>query len=162
VSRFSRYGAALAGILLSAPGCYRYTPVPFETVPPGDNVRVYVSRAAMVDLEEALTESGPVLSGIVARRDNDLLFLRVPVGSRQVGFHSESIDQEVPIPLREITQVERREFNRMGTGALVAGTIGAAAVVVFLIMEAYGDPGFENGCADCVDMRLPFLSVPLR
>jgi hypothetical protein len=135
--------------------------VPFETVPPGDNVRVYVSRAAMVDLEEALTESGPVLRGRVARREGDQLFLRVPVGSRQVGFHSQQIDQEVPIPLREITQMERREFNRMGTGALVAGTVGAAAVVVFLIMDAFGEPAVEPQCPECTDMRLPILSIPI-
>jgi hypothetical protein len=133
-----------------------------DAVPPGDAVRVYVSRAAMLDLEEALPDTGPIVSGKVSRREADQLFLRVPVGARQVGFHSAQIDQEVPIPMREITQMERREFNRAGTGALIAGTAGAAAVVIFLIMDAYGEPSFEEECPDCADMRLPILSIPLR
>ena len=161
MSRWIIRGAALAAFL-SAPGCYRYTPVAMDAVPPGDAVRVYVSRAAMLDLQEAIPVDNPVLSGRVSRQEGDQLFLRVPVGARQVGFHSAQIDQEVPIPLREITQVERREFNRAGTGALIAGTAGAAAVVIFLIMEAYGEPTFEEDCTECADMRLPILSVPFR
>ena len=36
-------------------------------------------------------------------------------------------------------RVERRRLDRVGTGALVAGTAGAAAVVLFVIMEAFGE-----------------------
>ncbi len=151
---------AVALVFCCASACYRYTPIAPETVPPGENVRVYVTRAAMLDLEDILDVSSPSVRGRVDRRENDQLFLRVPIGARQVGFHSESIDQEVPIPVREITQVERREFNRMGTGALIAGGLGATAVVLFMIIEAYGEPPIVEECPDCVDLRLPVLSIP--
>jgi hypothetical protein len=148
--------------VLATPACYSYTPIPTDTVPAGEAVRIYVSSAALSGFEDAIATDTPVLRGRVARREGDQLFLRIPVGQRQLGFHSTQIDQEVPIPLREITQVERREFNRAATGAMIAGTAGAAAVVIFLIMEAYGEPTFEEDCPECADMRLPILSVPFR
>ena len=149
-------------LLVSAAGCYRYTPIPSETVPIGENVRLFVSRTAMLDLEEALTLNGPSVRGRVVRREGEQLFLRVPVGARQVGFHSEGIDQEVPIPVSEITQMERREFNRAGTATFIAGGLGATAVVLFLIIEAYGEAEFEEECPDCADLRLPLISIPFR
>jgi hypothetical protein len=40
--------------------------------------------------------------------------------------------------------------------------VGAAAVVIFLIIDAYGEGENPEDCPECVDMRLPIFSVPLR
>jgi hypothetical protein len=162
LSRLSRYLGAVSLLLVSATACYSYTPIPSQTVPPGENVRVFVTRRALLDLEDVIDVSGTNVRGRVVRQDASQLFLRVPVGARQVGFHSESIEQEVPIPVAEITQVERRQFNRMGTGAFIAGGFGATAVVLFVIIQAYGEPEFEEECPDCADFRVPLLSIPFR
>ena len=155
--------AAAAVLLLGAAGCYSYTPIPSNAAPPGENVRVYVSRSVLDSLVDVLPLTDqPVLRGRVIRQDANQLFLRVPVGARQIGFHSEEIDQEVPIPVRDITQLERRDFNRAATGAFIAGGVGATAVVLFVIMEAYGEREIVEECPDCVDMRLPLLSIPFR
>jgi hypothetical protein len=162
VIRPLKYLSAVPLLLASATACYRYTPIPAQTVPMGENVRVFVTRSALLDLEDVVDVSGTNVRGRVVRQDNNQLFLRVPVGARQVGFHSEAIEQEIPIPVSEITQVERREFNRMGTGAFIAGGLGATAVVLFLIIEAYGEPEFVDECEDCVDLRVPLLSIPFH
>jgi hypothetical protein len=153
---------AVSFVLASAAACYSYTPIPSETVPPGENVRVFVTRSALIDLEDVIDVSGTNVRGRVIRQENNQLFLRVPVGARQVGFHSESIEQEVPIPVAEITQVERRSFNRTATGAFIAGGLGATAVVLFVIIQAYGEPEFEENCPDCADLRVPLISIPFR
>ena len=152
----------LAALSLLAGGCYRYIPTSFDAIPEGGSVRLYVSRNVVNELSEALPEVGPVLRGRVARMETDRLFLRIPVGGRQVGFHTAPIDQEVPIPLREITQVERRQLDRVGTAAMIGGMVGVGAVVILVIMDAFGDPPIEENCPECADMRLPILSLPVR
>ena len=160
MSRLAKYFGVLALLFWGATGCYSYTPTSFETLPPGENVRLYVSRRVMLDLDSIIPMTDPSLRGKVVGRQGDQLVLRIPSGSRQIGFHSEAFDQEIPIPVSEITQAERRQFNRMATGAFIAGAAGAAAVVLFVIMDAYGEPDFPDGCTDCEDMRVPILTIP--
>jgi hypothetical protein len=142
-------------------GCYRYIPTDLAAVPPGENVRVYVSRAVLLDLEEAIPMEGPVVRGRISRQEGGQMFLRVPVSNRQVGFHSEQIDQEVQIPLLEISQIERRELDRVATVAMIGGAVAAAATVLFVIMDAFADETVVEECPDCVDMRAPIFSLPL-
>jgi hypothetical protein len=141
-------------------GCFKYIPTELEAVPPGENVRVYVTRNVVTSIEEVVRTNDPVLSGQLVRRQDDNLFLRVNTAIRNEGFHSVPIGQDLSIPLQEIIQVERRELDPLGTSALVAGTVGLAGFVIFVIMEAYGDPEFADPCDDCVDLMSPF-SIPL-
>jgi hypothetical protein len=152
---------ALTFVLMSSSGCFKYVPAPLEALPPGENVRVYVSRNVIQQLEEVGEFSDPVVRGRIVRRSDEELFVWVPIGARQVGFHSTELGQDVRIPLTEIVQLERREVDRLGTGALVAGGIGATAVVLFVIMEAFGDLAGEGECtADCGELLSP--RIPLR
>jgi hypothetical protein len=150
----------LAVAVLAAGGCFRYVPAELQAVPEGGNVRIYVTRAVIDQFGEVLTDAQPVLRGTVVRRDQNQLLLRIPVGTRQVGFHSEELGQELPIPAREIVRLETRELDLLGTGAIAAGTLGLAGLVVFVIMEAYGDETIDDVCDICVDMRVP-LQLPL-
>jgi hypothetical protein len=143
-------------------GCFKYIPTELDAVPPGENVRVYVTRNVVTSIEEVIRTNDPVLNGQIVRRQDDNLFLRVPTAVRREGFHSVPIGQDLAIPLRDIIQVERRQIDRIGTGALVAGTLGAAATVIFVIMEAYGDPEFVEECEDCVDLMTPLRLLPGR
>jgi hypothetical protein len=158
----ARWGMALTLVLLSTSGCFRYIPVELETLPPGENVRVYVSRSVIQQLQEVGDFTDPVVRGRIVRRNDEELFVWVPIGARQVGFHSTELGQDVRIPLTEIVQLERREIDRIGTGALVAGGIGTAAVVLFVIMEAFGDMTNEGDCSDCPDLLTPRITLPIR
>ena len=157
-----RRGAFLALLISSLSGCFRYTPMELDAIPDGENVRVYVTRTVVETVGEVMTLSEPILRGRVTRRDPETLFIRVPTGVRQVGFHSAEIGQDVTIPLRDIIAIERRRLDRIGTGALVAGTAGAAAVVLFVIMEAFGEREVEEPCEECVELLSPIFSIPIR
>ena len=142
-------------------GCFKYIPSELDALPPGENVRVYVTRNVVNSIEEVTRTNDPVLKGQIVRRQADNLFLRVPVATRQVGFHSAEIGQDVEIPVGDIIQVERRQFDRIGTGALLTGTLGAAGVVIFVIMEAFGDPAFDENCGEaCTELMAPVLRFP--
>jgi hypothetical protein len=122
-------------------------------------VRVYVTRSVVTSIEEVLRTNDPVLNGQVVRRQDDNLFLRVNTAVRNEGFHSVPIGQDLAIPVRDIIQVERRQIDRIGTGALVAGTIGAAGVVIFMIMEAIGEQEFVEECEECVELMTPLRAL---
>ena len=158
----ARWGVVLAVVVSSASGCFRYTPTQIDAVPPGENVRIYVNRNVVESLGEVSSITEPVLRGRVMRRDATELFLRIPVATRQVGFHSEELGQDVNVRLSDIIAVEQRRLDRIGTGALVAGTAGAAAVVLFVIMEAFGERETTEDCPDCVELLTPLFSIPIR
>jgi hypothetical protein len=148
--------------LSSAPGCFSYIPTQPDAIPDGQDVRLYVNRSVVESIGEVVTMTEPVVRGRVMRRENNELFVRVPLATRQEGFHSAEIGQDVRIPLSEVIAIERREFNRFGTGALVAGTVAGAAVVLFVIMEAFGSETFED-CTDCGEELLtPLIAIPIR
>jgi hypothetical protein len=157
-----RRGTFLALAISSLTGCFRYTPLQVDAVPEGENVRVYVNRSVVESIGEVRTSTEPILRGRVTRREPETLFIRIPIGVRQEGFHSAEIGQDVSIPMRDIIAIERRRLDRIGTGALVAGTAGAAAVVLFVIMEAFGERETEEVCEDCVELLSPIISIPIR
>ena len=152
----------LAAFLLS--GCFRYVPTTLDVAPPGEDVRLLVTRQGATDLAQVTTIEGevPTVRGTLLEQEGSDLLLRVPVGQRRDGFHTVSLDQTVRIPVSEILQVERRELDVTKTGFWVAGAVGGSAFVIFSIMEAFGesaggDPGgpLENR------LPIPFISVPL-
>lgn len=134
---------ATALVLSTTTGCFNYVPTEMGAVPPGESVRVYLTRAGVDAVneggaEEALTMvSEPVLSGEFVRRTGDDLFVRVPTVRRQVGFHTAQLGQDIRVPAGEIVQIERQEFSRAKTGLLVGGTAAAiTGLIVFILNDA--------------------------
>ena len=132
-----------AAIALLSSGCFSYVPTEIGAVPPGESVRLFLTREG-VDVvnqggvEEALsTVFDPVLSGEFVRRTGADFYLRIPTVRRQVGFHSAQLGQDVRIPTSEIVQIERQRLNKAGTGLLVGGVVGAiAGLIVFILDDA--------------------------
>lgn len=158
-----RNGVAVLALAVGFSGCFSYIPAEFHSVPAGDHVRVLVTPSVVEQMEDITIVRGRLLRGVVTSKDEQQLFLRVPIVTRQEGFHSAELGQDVRIPAVDIIQMERREFDRLGTGALVAGTIGTAAAIVFYIMKAFGEeeePG--EPCPDCNGdpARVPIFSIP--
>ena len=134
-------------VALLSSGCFSYVPADIETVPPGEDVRLFLTQAGMAALDEAdpdgtlLTGVTPIVQGEITRRDLDEVYVRIPITRRQVGFHSSQLGQDVRIPTGEIVQIERRELNGVGTGLIIGGSTGlAASVILFIINDARGGP----------------------
>jgi hypothetical protein len=142
-------------------GCFSYVQVPLDTVPVGEDIRVYVSRQALQELPEMPEGNSPILTGKLIRRENERLFISVPFAQRQEGFFISQIGQEVGVRTGEIVQLEIRKLDHAKTGLFVAGTAAAAAAVVYTIMEAAGrsdnpDPPLPE------DFRVLRFSFPMR
>lgn len=127
--------SALAALLLGAPACYRYVPAELTAVPAGEDVRLHLSRAGMEALQPLSADPEPIVSGLAVRRDGERLLLRIPVRARPETFYGEAVGQDVWIPTAGIVQLERREIDRVRTGLLTAASVGAAAAVLFAIMD---------------------------
>lgn len=154
----SRMAAVLVVAFLLLSGCYRYLPTDLQGIAPGGEVRVQVSRRALVDLPEEIPSAEGTLQGQLLGFAADSLRLRVPVTARIQGPHRVAIAQEIRVPVAEVLDVTRREFNGAGTALAVAGGAGAATALVLLIMEASGRaPGDDGPPPD--QIRIPLLSV---
>ena len=127
---------------VSVTGCYSYIPSEAAAVPPGERVRVYVTREALVRLGDIPVNGGPVLNGTLVRAEPANLVVRLPVATRQTGFNMQVLGQDVFIPNDQVLQLERREMNGPMTALLtVAGTAAIAGLVVMIISGARsGEP----------------------
>ena len=154
--------ALLAALLLS--GCFRYVPTPVDMTPPGDDVRLLVTRQGADDLAQVtiVESAAPTVRGTFVEREGASMLLRVPVGQRQDGFHTVSLDQTIRIPVSEILQVERRELDVTKTGFLIAGAIGGSVFIIRNIMSAFGESdGSDPGGPEESRIPVPFISIPI-
>jgi hypothetical protein len=104
-------------------------------LPPGDEVRVELTRVGFAQLPELPNNVGPNLNGTLLRFDADRLFLRVPVNVRLDGLVTQTVQQDLAIPAGEIVQLERRVLSRMRTGLSIGGGL-ATLGVIFLSFKA--------------------------
>ena len=82
--------AVITNLVLVLAGCFNYVPTDFTTVPVGEDIRLTVTRERVPDLSELTLQNDPipVLEGILERREDASLIVRIPVGRRAEGFHS--------------------------------------------------------------------------
>ena len=150
---------AAALVLSTATGCFNYVPAEIGAVPPGESVRMYLTRAGVDAVNEGGAEealsfvSEPVLSGEFVRRTGDDLFLRVPTVRRQIGFHTSQLGQDIRIPASEIVQIERQELSRGRTGLLVGGAAAAITGLIAFILNEARQPDAVNTPVDTVEDR---------
>ena len=133
--------APLVGSALLCAGCFAYVPAELASVPPGDEVRVELTRVGFARLPEIPNNSGPDLSGVLVGNGGDRLLLRVPVAIRRDGLLTNTVEQEVAIPTADIVRVERREFSRRRTAVAAAGALASLAG----LWAAFGDEGPPSG-----------------
>jgi hypothetical protein len=152
-------------VALVVSGCFRYVPADVQTTPPGDGVRLLLTRQGTVELASVTEEvEGAVstLDGEVVRTEGPDLLLQVPVGERQVGFMPTELNQTIRVPLSEILSFERRELDRGATALFVGGTLGLAGIVIYYIMDARQGDG-DGPTVDPPELRksLALLSIPI-
>jgi hypothetical protein len=142
-------------------GCFSYVPAQLETVPPGQDVRVYLTRQGLAELPEMPDQSEPFVTGTLVRREEQRVFMRVPVARIQQGFYQSEVGQDISFPAVEIVQLQQRKLNPVGTGFLIAGTAAATTALVFVIMDAFrGEDPDDPPVVD--EIRIPFFSLPVR
>ena len=152
---------ALVAPALLLCGCFSYVQVPLDTIPVGEDVRVYVSRQGLAELPESTEHNGPILMGKVLREENERVVISVPVARREEGFFVSQIGQEVGVRRREIVQLEMRKLNRTNTALFVAGTGLATAAVVYLIIDAAARPENQPPPGQ-EEFRIPLFAIPVR
>lgn len=152
-------------VALCLSGCFSYVPAEFETIPIGEEVRLFLNGAGLERLnevgEDILPDSDePVVAGTLVARQADQFSLRIPVASRQEGFLQSQIAQQVTLPTSGLVQAERRQLNGIRTGLAVASGTAAIAVLVMTIISG-GTPPQPVPPPTGEDARIPLFSVPL-
>ena len=154
---------AVAAMWVLSSGCFSYVPAELDTVPPGEDVRLFLTRQGMDALSEAdvngtLTTGAPVVNGELMRRNPDELYVRIPIARRQIGFHTAQLGQDIRIPTGEIVQIEQRRLNGVGTGLLLAGSAGlVSSIVMFILNDARGTSGGPP--IEVEETRIPLISI---
>jgi hypothetical protein len=131
-------GVTLVATVLIASSCFRYVPAELGTLPPGDEVRIELTRVGFAQLPELPNLSGPDLNGTLVRSEPDRLFLRVPVNVRLDGLVTQTVQQELAIPAGDIVQMEHRVLSRGRTALSVGGGLVTLGVI-FLSFRDGGD-----------------------
>lgn len=142
-------------------GCYSYRPAPVETLAPGDQVRVLVSRELTDALRDAIPGDARRVEGQVVQ-PGDTLLLEVAAGVRQVGFHSRTLTQRLGLPRDAVLDVERRRLDRTRTLA-VSATAGLVVGAITWKILSGETGGYVNvGPGGPREIVVPLLSVPVR
>jgi hypothetical protein len=144
-------------------GCYTYVPTELATVPPGGEVRVYLTRAAVATLPEEVAPTDLArlyVNGRLEGREADSITVGIRVGAGSSVMPTSDLRQLVKVRTAEIVDLQRREFSAARTGLLVGAGVGVAAAVITLIFQAessieFGDPNDDTS-------RVPVFTFPLR
>ena len=141
--------AALGAGLLLASGCYNYVPTEVGAVPPGEDVRVQVTRAGAEEFARitASNELRVEVRGEYEGLQNGTLFLRIPVVRDPTGLRP-PIQQVVRLPEAEVLAVDRRQLSVGKTAALVGVGVGAVGFLITQVFEVFSDSGRDPDDGD--------------
>jgi hypothetical protein len=150
---------ALCAGLLVVPGCYSYVPTEISAVPPGDHVRLLVTRTGSEDLARITesTELRPTIQGRFERVDGESLLLRVPVQRDPTGMRP-AIEQVIRVPAGEVLAADLRRFDKAKTGLLVAAGAGGVAFLLYQVFDVFGD---DSRAGEDPDLSIGIFSFPV-
>ena len=159
--------APLCAGVVALSGCFSYVEVPVEAAPIGAEYRVLLTRRRLEELRDlddgGLPDSGPPqVHGVLVERDASEISLRLPIASRQVGFHQAEIDRQIRVALADVVQVERQRLDRGRTALAVAGLAALGGGVVFTILDGarFWENSPEPPPPDALRSQLAGFSVP--
>lgn len=145
MSRSVLSALTLSAVLVSAPACYNYVPTELGAVPPGEDVRLRLSREGGESLARTL-ESNEIdvdVSGRYEGMEQGSVLLRIPVVRDPTGVRPE-IQQVVRLSQLDVLTVDRRELSVGKTAAIVGASAGALALLLTQVFEVFGDSGGDG------------------
>jgi hypothetical protein len=154
----------LIAVALACAGCYRYVPAQMEATPPGEGVRVLITRAGAAELATVTQIGGdaPVVDGTVLGVEGNELLLSVPVAQRQEGFITSALRQTIRVPTGEVVSFQRREFNSLATALTIGAAAGVVTAIVFVIADPVrGDIPDPPDPPDDLFQRFSLFSIPI-
>ena len=135
--------AALVSSLLLVSGCYSYVPANMGQIEPGQAVRVRLTPEEADRLEPVRLTDSRVLDGLVVNRSASELLVEAPIGRLDPMGGTRTLIQRISLPLGEIRDIERRERDRLKTGAAIGGVALVVGVGVFAALK--GGSGRRSG-----------------
>lgn len=132
----------LSAVLVSAPACYNYVPTEVGAVPPGEDVRLRLSREGGEDLARTL-ESNEIrveVSGQYEGMEQGSVLLRMPVVRDPTGARPE-IQQLVRLSQLDVLTVDRRELSIGKTAAIIGAGAAGVGLLLFNVFEVFDDSG---------------------
>ncbi len=132
---------ALGLVLAPLAGCYSYYTVEPVEVTPGDLVRARITAVEADRLEGAgqLPTESRILEGRFIERNGQGMLLDVPSTIRRTGAGLEVLHQRIALDPRGVLEFERKQLDRLRTGAVVA--VGTAVLGAVVITQLQGEPG---------------------
>jgi len=161
MNRTRRRVVALLCAVALLSGCFTYVPTQIAAVPVGEQVEIYLSPRAQVELSQRGGRVEEVVRGTLAERRDNQLLLRVPIAAEQEGFFRSDIERELPVAEADVLGIGLRRFSGTKTALLVGGSIGGGALIVLtIIATSRKGSGPPDGGVD--EIRIPLLSIPTR
>ena len=157
----SRFPILFWILVIGLQGCYNYLPTDFSAAPVGADLRLFVDPEDVPELSEipAGEAPTPVVQGTLVGIEDDALVLRVPVASRQQGFHTLSLGQSIRVPHDGIISAHLRVLDGFKTVGVVSGTVAAAALI-FVGLEVI-NPAPTTPDDDPPEFLLTLFSIPI-
>ncbi len=150
-----------AALLPLLAGCYQYVPADMASVPPPEEVHLYLTRQGMTSLPAGVASpEASFVAGTFVRSEGDSLVVRVPVARPGEAMFSQPLLQEIAVASADVLEARRRRLDRVGTVLLTAGTAGAVAGVALLIGGGQANGGRPPPGPEKI--RIPLLSIPFR
>ncbi len=149
----------LAAGLALASGCYSYAPVRVDSLTPGQTVRVRLTPEEAMRLEEMRRTDNRLMEGTYLETSGLQMTVNTQVSRTDPMAGTRALIQTIDVPLSQVVEVEERSFDRVKTGAVVAGL---AAGLVWAIIEATGDavaPGTNPPPPPPPESRIPSFSL---
>ena len=141
-------------------GCHTYVPTDLPSVSVGQEVRVYLSRAAVSTLPEEVPVNSLYITGRLMERETDSLTLGIRMGPQEPGIVMQDLRQMVRVGTGQVVDVRERQFSAPRTAILAVGAAGAAAFLINMIFGA--EDSDDPGDPDEEFSRVPVVSFPLR
>jgi hypothetical protein len=151
---------ALACCTAFSVGCYRYAPVPVESLTPDMSVRLELSAVAVDRLRRgpdslARLVDGFTVSGTVSQLRGDSVLLAVPMSFMEANVRLRTQMHDLPILRSDVQGVTSRRLDRARTTwAGVAIGVVAAGAVAYVLNHGGDASGSSSKPTDPSEIRL--------
>ncbi len=152
--------AILMTALLGAAGCYEYRSVRPADAMLDTRVRATVSPEKAAELEPALRNVTPTVTGKLIERTAGYLMMEVPIYGAGGSGSNEVLHNRVQIPFGDLVSLETRTLSTWRT-VVAVGAVVAAASGTWAVVSAANQSGPDKPGSGIDNAVITIFSVPL-